>query len=66
METYSSISFDLLEIGISLENKSARFEPLRIPLEIRIKKLLLDFRFFFSFNIKLRHVQQTILNWFLH
>ena len=32
METYSSISFDLLEIGISSENKSARFEPLRIQL----------------------------------
>ena len=24
------------------------------------------FPIFFSFNIKLRHVQQTILNWFLH
>ena len=30
--TFSPISFDLLEIGISLENKSARFEPLRIQL----------------------------------
>ena len=49
METYSSISFDLLEIGISLENKSARFEPLRIPLEIRIKKITSGFPIFFFF-----------------
>ena len=32
MGTYSLITFDLLEIGISSENKSALFEHLRIQL----------------------------------